>query len=182
MASIISHSFVGYVFGKIFYSQETRKNFWFFSLLCPIIPDFDGIGFKLGIPYNHFLGHRGFTHSFLFAALLSIIIVYFFFKKEKRFSSSWFFLVGYFFLITATHSLLDACTTGGLGVAFFSPFDTTRYFFPWRVIKVSPIGITQFFSEWGIRVILSELLWVWFPLTSLLVIKLFFKKIVLKNK
>jgi hypothetical protein len=31
-------------------------------------------------------------------------------------------------------------TDGGLGIAFFAPFDNTRYFLPFGPIKVSPIG------------------------------------------
>lgn len=34
-------------------------------------------------------------------------------------------------------------TDGGLGVAFFSPFDNKRYFLPWRPIRVSPISVTH---------------------------------------
>jgi hypothetical protein len=34
------------------------------------------------------------------------------------------------FLATAGHGLLDAMTNGGLGLAFFSPFDNHRYFLP----------------------------------------------------
>ena len=51
-------------------------------------------------------------------------------------------------------------TDGGLGIAFFSPFDPTRYFLPWRPILVSPIG-AGFFSQRGAAVLWSELLWVW---------------------
>jgi inner membrane protein len=54
-------------------------------------------------------------------------------------------------------------TNGGLGVAFFAPFQNDRYFFPWRPIQVSPIGVASFFSEWGLRVVRSELQWVWLP-------------------
>jgi inner membrane protein len=60
--------------------------------------------------------------------------------------------------------LLDALTTGGKGVAFFAPFDNTRYFFPWQVIKVSPIGVKNFFSDRGVAVLLSELKWIGIPL------------------
>jgi inner membrane protein len=54
-------------------------------------------------------------------------------------------------------------TNGGLGVAVFAPFSNHRYFFPWHPIQVSPIGIHHFFSEWGLRVLLSELLYVFIP-------------------
>ncbi|MHC4444672.1 MAG: hypothetical protein ACYTF1_17650 [Planctomycetota bacterium] len=43
-------------------------------------------------------------------------------------------------MITASHGLLYALTDGGLGIALLSPFDTTRYFFGWIPIQVSPIG------------------------------------------
>ena len=44
----------------------------------------------------------------------------------------------FLFLAIASHGLLDAFTDGGLGVAFFAPFDSTRYFFPVTPIEVSP--------------------------------------------
>ena len=68
----------------------------------------------------------------------------------------------YLFLATASHGLLDAFTDGGLGIAFFSPFDATRYFFPVTPIAVSPIG-AGFISDRGLKVIWSELEWVWLP-------------------
>jgi len=58
---------------------------------------------------------------------------------------------------------LDAMTDGGLGVAFFAPFDNHRYFFPWRPIRVSPIGAGRFFGKRGLAVLRSELLWIWIP-------------------
>jgi len=44
----------------------------------------------------------------------------------------------------------------------FSGFDTTRYFFPFRPIEVSPIG-ARFFSERGLSVFYNEFAWVWLP-------------------
>lgn len=61
------------------------------------------------------------------------------------------------------HSFLDALTDGGLGVALFSPFDQRRYFFPWRPIRVAPLG-RHFFTHRGWAVMASEVRWVWLPL------------------
>ena len=61
------------------------------------------------------------------------------------------------------HGVLDALTDGGLGVALLATIKDTRYFFPFRPIRVSPIGIRQFFSPRGAEVIGSELTWVWLP-------------------
>jgi inner membrane protein len=54
-------------------------------------------------------------------------------------------------------------TDGGLGVAFFAPFNNHRYFLPWRPIHVSPIGAGRFFTHRGVEVLQSELLWIWLP-------------------
>ena len=76
-----------------------------------------------------------------------------------------------------SHSLLDALTTGGKGVALLSPFDNTRYFFPWKVIRVSPIGISNFFTQRGVVVVISELKWIGIPsLIYIIGVKLFQNK------
>jgi inner membrane protein len=67
-------------------------------------------------------------------------------------------------------------TDGGLGIAFFAPFDNTRYFFPFRPIKVSPIGLS-FFSARGLDVIWSELLWMCIPATIIATGILFYRKL-----
>jgi inner membrane protein len=61
-------------------------------------------------------------------------------------------------------------TNGGLGVAFFAPFDVTRYFFPVTPIAVSPIGIDAFFSARGLRVMANEALWIWLPSAAFAVV------------
>ncbi|GAA4303780.1 hypothetical protein GCM10023183_16700 [Nibribacter koreensis] len=132
-------------------------------MFCAVIPDADVVMFKFGVPYEHFLGHRGFSHSLVFALLLGILVTKVFYRDIPLQSRQGLFLVLIFFLCTASHSLLDAMTTGGRGVAVFSPFDNTRYFLPWRPIKVSPIGIKQFFGPKGLAVIKSELVWVGIP-------------------
>jgi inner membrane protein len=67
-------------------------------------------------------------------------------------------------------------TDGGLGIAFFAPFDNTRYFFPFHPIKVSPIGLS-FFSARGLDVIWSELLWVCIPATIIACAVLFYRNL-----
>lgn len=67
------------------------------------------------------------------------------------------------FISAASHGLLDALTNGGLGIAFFSPFSNRRYFLPWRILEVSPIGLSALFSRRGVRVLGSDLRCVWAP-------------------
>lgn len=130
------------------------------GMLCAMMPDADVLGFHLGIPYGSMYGHRGITHSIPFAGFWAVLMTGLFFYKQKK---DWWKIALFLFLCTASHGVLDAMTTGGKGIAFFAPFNTERYFLPWRVIKVSPIGIEQFMSEWGLRVIKSELMWIGIP-------------------
>ncbi len=170
MPTFVSHAVVGLSAGRIFGQRKMPLRFWVLSAICPMLPDFDVAAFALGIPYEHVLGHRGFFHSLSFALLVGLGVAFVFFRGEKTFSRRWWLLSLYFFLITATHALLDAMTRGGLGVALLAPFDNTRYFFPVTPIEVSPIGFSRFFSEWGVRVALSEILWVWIPSLSMVIL------------
>jgi len=63
-------------------------------------------------------------------------------------------------------------TNGGLGVAFFAPFSDTRYFLPWQPIVVSPISIGELFNRRGLRVMWSELGWVWLPASLIFLVGL----------
>jgi len=121
--------------------------------IATILPDLDVIAFRYGIPYSAMFGHRGFTHSILFAlivASLATLLV----RSRTAFP--------FLFLCALSHPLLDALTDGGLGVALLSPFSNERYFFPWRPIRVSPIG-AGFFSARGVETLVSEVVWVWLP-------------------
>ncbi len=163
MASIFSHAIAAVAIGKTFPKAVTTAKVLILGALCAMLPDADVIAFSFGIPYEHALGHRGFTHSILFAVVLAFVLGHVFFKELRLGTSKWWLLVLFLFLSTVSHGLLDAMTTGGRGVGFFIPFDNARYFLPWRPIKVSPIGVSRFFSEWGMEVIKSEIVYVVLP-------------------
>ena len=165
MASAVTHAFTAVALGKICYYAKHDWRFWTLAIGSAILPDVDVIGFAVGIDYGEILGHRGFSHSILFALLWSLLIISFEFRQVPKYGSHWWRLFGFFFLVTISHGVLDAMTDGGLGVAFFAPFDRGRYFFPWRPIAVSPIGVGSFFSHWGAAVLLNEIQYVWAPLS-----------------
>jgi inner membrane protein len=66
-------------------------------------------------------------------------------------------------MATLSHGLLDALTDGGLGVAFFSPVDQSRYFFPVRPIHVSSMSLRDLLGPHGLSVLVNEIQWVWSP-------------------
>ena len=163
MASVFSHAVASLGISACCYDARAPKRVWAVGALCSVVPDLDVIGFHFGVRYGDFWGHRGFTHSLFFAALLAAALVLAIFRHDGAPGLSRFALWLYFFFCGASHGLLDAMTDGGLGVAFFSPFNNGRYFLPWRPIQVSPIGLSRFFSHHGLAVLHSELLWIWLP-------------------
>lgn len=174
MASAFAHALTAYTLKKLTTNPLLSTKFLFSVIVSSIIPDLDVIAFRFGIDYGDVWGHRGITHSLMFAFIWSILLWSIMSRtsdyKQLRFiSKTSLTAITILFLSTSSHGFFDAMTNGGLGVAFFSPFDTTRYFLPWQPIQVSPIGIGAFFSSIGVRVVLSELIWVGIPCMTLLV-------------
>lgn len=160
MPTVLAHPVVAVALAPWFRCSRERWALVAIGAACTVVPDLDVIGLRLGIPYGDALGHRGFSHSLAFAALLAATLAFSMsWRREARAS---FVLWCYLFLCTASHGLLDAMTNGGLGIAFFWPFDDGRYFLPWRPIAVSPLGAAGFLAK-GLAVLASELRWVVLP-------------------
>lgn len=154
MPTIFAHGAFGFTAAKLFRGAAATPSLWLTSIALAILPDADALLMPL-IPYRHPLGHRGFTHSLFFAACCGIVSAWSLRRVEP--SIPWPRLALFFALVTASHGFFDAMTTGGLGVAFFAPFDNTRYFFPYRPIPVSPLSAQAFLTARGLRVLGWEL-------------------------
>jgi inner membrane protein len=163
MPSIFSHAIFASAVGSAYTAEPMAmpRRYWVLTSACAMLPDADAIGFAFGVRYDSMLGHRGLTHSIAFALFVGFVVGMFAFEKRST-GPGKFQLVLYFTFVTLSHPLLDALTNGGRGVALLAPFSAERYFFPFRPIEVSPIGM-QFFSERGLAVLLSEVIWVWLP-------------------
>lgn len=162
MATLLTHAFVGAALSDIKRPHQQLTRWWTIAAFCSMLPDIDVIGFAFGIRYGDLWGHRGFTHSLLFASSVGLAATQLMGAAgapgKKLVMALWLFL------ITASHGFLDAMTNGGLGVAFFSPFDRHRYFFSWRPIAVSPIGTHGLLSSRMGHILVTEFFWVWVPL------------------
>ena len=158
MASFFSHPAFPVAL-KIGSSRPVSKKLFILCLLLTCLPDADVLAFRFGIAYSSQWGHRGFTHSILFAVICGVLCTFFSRKIEaSRKQVFW-----WTFLSTLSHSLMDALTNGGLGVALFWPLTSERFFFFWRPVEVSPIGVRGFLSLRGLIVVLNEVLWLWIP-------------------
>lgn len=159
------------------------------GVIAAMLPDADVLAFALHIPYADAFGHRGASHSLLFAGVLAALAaVLAFFGSRRPWSAvpcqprlasttarprlasttSTVQAAVFVFICAASHPLLDAMTSGGLGVALAWPWSEHRFFAPWRPIRVSPFA-PQFFSARGLATLLSELRWVWLPLATAVV-------------
>lgn len=159
MATPLSHLAVPLALNVALGSDAMPAGLLALALVCAALPDIDAIGMWLGIPYDHPFGHRGLTHSLPFAVALAGAGT----LLAPAVGAESTIAFGVLLVSAASHGLIDAMTNGGLGIAFFSPFSHRRSFLPWRVIEVSPLRPSALFSRYGLRVLRSEMRWVWGP-------------------
>lgn len=174
MTTLMTHVIPPLALGLGLGGRIIPRRLLFAGMIAALIPDLDVIGFRLHVPYAHPFGHRGATHSAVFALMLGFLVALLF----KPLHSSRALVFTFIAFSTLSHPLLDMVTNGGLGVALEWPWSNKRLFAPWQVIEVSPIGLKNFFSNRGYVVLKSELLWVWLPaffmMMSLAIIRLLF--------
>ncbi|EKR62440.1 MULTISPECIES: metal-dependent hydrolase [Leptospira] len=159
----MTHTVIPISFWIAFGNKFIPTRLLIIGILFSILPDADVIAFRFGIPYESDWGHRGFSHSILFAFSLSVLACVLVRWLQVRME----IVISFLFVSILSHGFLDAMTNGGLGVGFLIPYSSERFFFNLRPIRVSPIGIKNFLTARGLLVLRSEILIVWFPLLSI---------------
>ena len=106
MASGITHIAPALALGTFFLGPSVPRAVWMIGPALAMIPDLDVISFSMGIDYGDLLGHRGFTHSLLFAAMLSLA-TWGLIASRIRQEVGQGRLLAYFFLCLASHGFLD---------------------------------------------------------------------------
>ena len=163
MPTVFTHAIVPLAFAAAAGRGVISPKLAIAGAVLTVIPDADVIGFRFGIEYADAWGHRGATHSIVFAGLFAGFISLLW--KDARSLAGFAFLT----LAMASHGLLDTLTDGGLGAALWWPFDNARIFAPETPIRVSPIG-AGFFSMRGLETLISEFKWIWLPCLSLAIL------------
>jgi inner membrane protein len=160
MPSAIAHGLFGAALSSVLPRRQRAK--WTLALLAFLsaAPDLDVVAFRLGIPYEHPLGHRGVTHSLSFAACVALASVPLW-RRALQASAGMASLLT--FVAVASHGVLDTFTDAGRGIGLFIPFDNGRYFAPWRPILTSPLSISRFLSKRGLAILHNEACWVGVP-------------------
>lgn len=159
MPSIFSHPAVPLAIAAIVGSNNVGGRLLLAGVVASALPDADVLAFRLGIAYASEFGHRGFSHSLLFAAVAgAIALVVAPWLKARRFTAFLFITAA-----CASHGLLDMWTNGGHGIAYFWPFTSERFFLPHPMIEVSTLNLRRFFGPAGLEVMWSEVCWIWLP-------------------
>ncbi len=74
MATVFTHAAAALALGTAFRRPGPPLRFWLAGAACAMAPDLDVIGLSFGIPWGHVLGHRGISHSVVFAAALALVV------------------------------------------------------------------------------------------------------------
>lgn len=162
MPTILTHPAVPLAIGVVLGPGRISRRLLLAGMLASIVPDMDVVAFRLGIDYAHQFGHRGATHSLMFALALGALAALLAPWLQAR---RWV-AMAFVSLACASHPLLDMLTSGGLGAALWWPFSEQRLFFPAHPIRVSPLTLQQLLGPRGFAVLQSEILWVWLPCLS----------------
>lgn len=162
MASIFGHVAASTALGYAGFPRQTRTATILLAGFCAFAPDLDVLAFRFGVPYSSQWGHRGWTHSIVFALAFGALAyaIYHLATRQQKWNTRLHIWVT---ISTLSHPLLDMMTNGGRGCALFWPFSTERLFFPFRPIQVSPMEVGGFFSRWGLEVLKSEFWWIGIP-------------------
>jgi inner membrane protein len=174
MASIFGHVAASTAIGYAFFPKQLRPVTLLAAGFCAFAPDLDVLAFRFGIAYESQWGHRGWTHSAVFALLFGMLVGWAVSAGKRGQTGS---LMLWLVLSTLSHPLLDMLTNGGRGCALWWPFSLKRLFFPWRPVQVSPVSVSDFVSEWGLAVLASEFIWIGLPALALVALAYTFRKL-----
>jgi inner membrane protein len=146
----ITHIALGALVGEAFLGKQLGKRAMALGAMAQSIPDIDFVAsFFLDTPHN-LLAHRGFTHSFLFASLLTPLLATISNRWHRVHDitlKKWMVFFGIQIII---HLLLDSLNAYGIG--WFEPFSHKRISF--NVLFV----VDPFYSCW-LGISFLALLW-----------------------
>lgn len=168
MTTLYTHAVAGLGLARWCADRHMPWSYWTLAAVLPLLPDLDVFSMA---PYGSPLGHRGVTHSLLFALATGLIAASIVARPLRR---QWWMLAGLFFAVAATHGLLDALTRGGEGIPLFWPLGG-------RYGNWGPIPVSDIAFDWPdprtSRAIRGELLWVWLPTMLLIVVTAAYRRV-----
>jgi inner membrane protein len=136
----ITHIALGAIIGEAYAGKEVGKRMMIIGALAQSVPDIDFVASFWLSPVDNLLAHRGFAHSFLFGALLSVLLGFALVQWGRPTPLTTRRWILFFGLEIAVHLFLDSLNNYGVG--WFEPFSHIRVSFD--VIFVAD----PFYSVW----------------------------------
>jgi inner membrane protein len=157
----IGHVAVGLLVGRACEARTTKERVITMGLFggLGLLPDADAALVAAGFEYESQWGHRGFSHSLLFAVTAGAVAYF----LARRWGTKPLFTAFLAFLAVASHGLMDSMTYRTRGIPFLWPFTEHRFQLPWRPIPPAPFG-EHFISRRGFDVMCIEMIY-FLPLT-----------------
>jgi inner membrane protein len=164
MPSLLGHAVAGLAITESFSRAKLPRRTWVLAPLCAVAPDLDWFLSFLNIHKNHIMNHRGVAHSLFGALLLAAAILLVTYRRHQRSGQLWLCLS----LAALSHGIMDACTSGGVGVALFMPFSDSRWVCVWRPIRVAPLPMGREDCYLFLASLLTEAIWIGLPALALI--------------
>jgi inner membrane protein len=136
----LTHIALGACMGEAFAGKTLGKKAMLWGALAQSIPDIDFVASSWMNTSSNLLAHRGFTHSFLFCAIITPLFALLAEKLHRPHDIRLRKWILFFGMVIFTHIFIDAFNNYGVG--WFEPFNHNRISF--NAIYVAD----PFFSIW----------------------------------
>ncbi|MDD2279933.1 MAG: metal-dependent hydrolase [Bacteroidales bacterium] len=118
----LTHIIIGAATGQVMLGKKEGNKALLWGAVAANIPDFDAAFTSLFNPASAVLMHRGFSHSILFALIITPLLGFLIAKILKS-KNTWQW-IGLTLVAILTHSAIDCLNTYGTGI--FEPFTNLR--------------------------------------------------------
>lgn len=136
----ITHIAIGALIGDAFAGKKLGKRAMVWGAMAQSLPDIDFVASAWMDASSNLLAHRGITHSFLSAAVLSVLLAWIAMRWPSHRAIPFFKWILFFALQLSIHLLLDSMNAYGIG--WLEPFSDRRFSF--HIMFVAD----PFFSTW----------------------------------
>jgi inner membrane protein len=121
----ITHIVLGAAIGEAILGKKLGKRGMLWGAITNSLPDIDVLANFFTNPVDALLIHRGLTHSFFFAIVLSPLLAFVFYKPNLKNFISYKNWLLFFLIAIIAHDVIDVCTAYGTGL--LEPFSHQRF-------------------------------------------------------
>lgn len=126
MPTIFSHAAVPLALGLGLGARIVPRRLLAAGVLASILPDFDVLAFRFHVPYADNFGHRGISHSIVFAIFLATVAAAFAARLHAARRTAFIFVA----ICGISHGVLDMFTNGDLVSPYYGRGLQSDFFYP----------------------------------------------------